>query len=70
MVTGFTDAGIDIDTPATQLQHEGAASFIKSWDDLMSWIEGKGAGRRAHRSTVGVLRSVGRGMAAEPKLEA
>ena len=37
----FTGAGIDINALAAQLQVEGAASFVKSWTDLMSCIESK-----------------------------
>jgi transaldolase len=37
----FTKAGIDIDALATRLQDEGAKSFVKSWDDLMSVITSK-----------------------------
>ncbi len=36
-------AGIDIDALAAQLQDEGAASFVKSWKDLMTVIAGKRA---------------------------
>ena len=35
----FAKAGIDVDALATRLQDEGAASFVKSWNDLMSCIE-------------------------------
>jgi transaldolase len=37
----FTAAGIDVDALATQLQEEGAASFVKSWRDLMTRVEAK-----------------------------
>jgi transaldolase len=37
----FANAGIDIDALAAQLQDEGAMSFSKSWNDLMSVIESK-----------------------------
>jgi transaldolase len=37
----FSKAGIDIDALAAQLQDEGAASFVKSWNDLMARIESK-----------------------------
>ncbi len=44
----FAKAGIDIDALAKQLQDEGAASFVKSWNDLMERIESKrGAMRKA-----------------------
>ncbi len=39
----FTKAGIDIDALAAQLQTEGAASFVKSWNDLMEVITSKSA---------------------------
>jgi transaldolase len=39
----FAKAGIDIDALAAQLQDEGAKSFVKSWDDLMSVIDVKSA---------------------------
>jgi len=41
VLAGFTKAGIDIDALAARLQDEGASSFVKSWNDLMSRIEGK-----------------------------
>ena len=37
----FAKAGIDIDVLATRLQDEGASSFVKSWNDLMSVIASK-----------------------------
>jgi transaldolase len=37
----FKKAGIDIDALGTQLQDEGAASFDKSWIDLMACIAAK-----------------------------
>jgi transaldolase len=37
----FSRAGIDVDALAIRLQDEGAASFVKSWNDLMSCIEYK-----------------------------
>jgi transaldolase len=39
----FAKAGIDIDGLAVQLQDEGAKSFVKSWNDLMSVIASKSA---------------------------
>jgi transaldolase len=39
----FGKAGIAIDSLATQLQDEGADAFVKSWKDLLSVIESKGA---------------------------
>ena len=37
----FTEAGVDIDALAAQLQSEGAESFVKSWNDLMDVISSK-----------------------------
>jgi transaldolase len=39
----FAAAGVDADAVAAQLQVEGAASFVKSWTDLMGRIEKKSA---------------------------
>ena len=39
----FAQAGIDVDALAAQLQKEGAASFVKSWKDLMTVISSKAA---------------------------
>lgn len=39
VLSSFGNAGIDVDALAGQLQDEGAASFVKSWTDLMSQIE-------------------------------
>jgi len=39
----FVKAGVDIDALATRLQEEGAASFVKSWDELMAVIASKSA---------------------------
>ncbi|MGC9217512.1 transaldolase family protein, partial [Acidithiobacillus sp.] len=36
-------AGIDIDALGAQLQEEGASSFAKSWNELMTVIESKSA---------------------------
>ena len=43
VLAAFAIAGIDIDALAKRLQDEGAASFDKSWNDLMSCIESKSA---------------------------
>jgi transaldolase len=37
----FAKAGVDIDALALQLQREGAASFVKSWGELMQRIADK-----------------------------
>ncbi len=39
----FGRAGIDIDALAARLQQEGAASFVKSWHELMAVIASKSA---------------------------
>lgn len=39
----FAKAGIDVEALAAQLQDEGAKSFVKSWNDLMSVIASKSA---------------------------
>jgi transaldolase len=39
----FAAAGIDVDALALQLQQEGAASFVKSWEALMKRIADKSA---------------------------
>jgi transaldolase len=39
----FASAGIDVDALAAQLQDEGAQSFVKSWDELMTVISSKSA---------------------------
>jgi transaldolase len=39
----FAKAGIDVDALAAQLQDEGAKSFVKSWNDLMTVIASKEA---------------------------
>jgi transaldolase len=46
ILAGFAKAGIDIDGLAAQLQKEGAASFVKSWNDLISCIKSKSAAIR------------------------
>jgi transaldolase len=39
----FAAAGIDVDALAAQLQVDGAASFVKSWTELMQRIKDKSA---------------------------
>jgi transaldolase len=41
VLAAFAKAGIDIDALAKRLQDEGAASFVKSWNDLMERIDSK-----------------------------
>jgi len=43
----FARDGVDIDALAARLQQEGAASFAKSWDQLMAVIEAKSAALNA-----------------------
>ncbi len=43
VLTRFADAGVDIDALASQLQDEGAKSFVKSWNELMEVIASKSA---------------------------
>jgi transaldolase len=42
-----TDHGIDTDALAAQLLDEGAASVVKSWNDLMECISSKSAALKA-----------------------
>jgi transaldolase len=46
----FGKAGIDVDALASQLQTEGAESFVKSWNDLMDVISSKGASLNKSRN--------------------
>jgi transaldolase len=39
----FAKAGVDIDALAAKLQSDGAASFVKSWNQLMEVLESKSA---------------------------
>jgi len=41
VLSSFAKAGVDVDVLAARLQEEGAASFVKSWNDLMTCIESK-----------------------------
>ena len=43
VLADFAKAGVDIDALAARLQEEGAASFVKSWNDLIGCIESKSA---------------------------
>jgi transaldolase len=43
MLAKFTAAGVDVDALAAKLQKDGADSFVKSWTNLISVIESKGA---------------------------
>ena len=42
LLAAFADAGIDVGALAAQLQDEGAASFVKSWKDLLACVASKG----------------------------
>jgi transaldolase len=46
VLAGIAKAGIDAAALATRLQEEGAASFTKSWTDLIARVESKGAAIR------------------------
>jgi transaldolase len=46
VLAAFAKFGVDIDALADRLQKEGAASFVKSWNDLMACIESKSAAMR------------------------
>ncbi len=46
VLADFAKAGVDVDALATRLQNEGAASFVKSWNDLMACVESKNAEMR------------------------
>ena len=41
VLTRFGKSGVDVDALGAQLQDEGAKSFVKSWNDLMSVITSK-----------------------------
>jgi transaldolase len=41
VLASFTKAGTDITALAARLQDEGASSFVKSWNDLMTRIDSK-----------------------------
>src|SRR5499433_3782803 len=43
VISRFADSGINVDALATQLQNDGADSFVKSWNDLMTVISSKSA---------------------------
>jgi transaldolase len=46
VLADFAKANVDVDALATRLQNEGAASFVKSWNDLMACVESKSAEMR------------------------
>jgi transaldolase len=43
VLAAFNEAGIDTDALATQLQKEGAETFVASWSELLKTIESKTA---------------------------
>jgi transaldolase len=49
----FAKAGVDVDALAARLQDEGAKSFVKSWNGLMSVIESKSTAIQAAASKAG-----------------
>ena len=42
VLSRFAEAGINIDELAAQLQDEGAQTFVKSWNELMSVVDATG----------------------------
>ena len=46
VLASFGQAGIAVDGLAAQLLNEGAASFVKSWNDLMTCVESKSEAMR------------------------
>jgi transaldolase len=46
VLAAFAKAGVDVGALADRLQKEGAASFVKSWNDLMACVETKSAAMR------------------------
>jgi transaldolase len=46
VLASFAKAGVDLDALAARLQDDGAASFVKSWDDLMTCVDGKASAIR------------------------
>ena len=43
VLASFVKAGINIDALAAQLQNDGAETFVKSWNDLITSVESKSA---------------------------
>jgi transaldolase len=43
VLSKFAEAGVEVDTLAAQLQNEGAKSFVRSWEELISQITSKTA---------------------------
>jgi len=43
VLASFAKAGINVDALAAQLQNDGAETFVKSWNDLITSVESKSA---------------------------
>jgi len=43
VLSQFASAGVSVDALAAQLQHDGAKSFVNSWEELISQITSKTA---------------------------
>ena len=43
VLSEFASAGVSVDALAAQLQHDGAKSFVNSWEELISQITSKTA---------------------------
>ena len=43
VLAGFSEAGIDVEALAAQLQDQGAKAFVQSWNDLLAVITSKSA---------------------------
>jgi transaldolase len=43
VLDGFSEASIDVEGLAAQLQEQGAKGFVASWKELMAVIASKGA---------------------------
>jgi len=43
VLASYTKVGIEVDALASRLQDEGAISFVKSWNDLLSCSQSKSA---------------------------
>lgn len=54
MLARFAAAGIDIDALATRLQVEGAAAFVKSWQEMLARVAAK-ASRLAEPGVAGTM---------------
>jgi len=45
VIAGFGQAGVDYQQLATELQKDGAESFVESWNELLASLQAKGEGR-------------------------